>query len=61
MNTKKIFKDRKYEFVVQGNYGQGWEDVTSEEKHYEAQERLKEYNDNESYPHRIVRKRVQDE
>jgi hypothetical protein len=48
----------KYEHIVQGNYGQGWEDVTAEESYSEARQRLKEYNENESYPHRIITRRV---
>lgn len=39
---------------VQGNYGQGWECVTSEESRKDAKERLREYRDNEPmYAHRI--------
>lgn len=41
-------------YVVQGNYGQGWEDLTAETTKSEAQERLREYNDNEpETPHRV--------
>ena len=46
------------EYEVQGNYGQGWECVTTEETRKAAREQLKCYNDNEPYPHRIVKKRV---
>jgi hypothetical protein len=49
----------KDEFVVQGNYGQGWEDVTSEGTHSEARQRLKEYNENETmYGHRLITRKV---
>jgi hypothetical protein len=56
----KIPKARKTKevFVIQGNYGQGWEDVTEEEKFSEAKARLKEYDENESYPHRRITRRV---
>jgi hypothetical protein len=50
---------RKYVFVIQGNYGQGWEDVTEEESFLEARERLKEYDENEpQYPHRRIMRRI---
>jgi hypothetical protein len=48
----------KYVFVIQGNYGQGWEDVTEEESFSEARKRLKEYNENEQYPHRRITRKV---
>jgi|WetSurMetagenome_2_1015567.scaffolds.fasta_scaffold25323_2 hypothetical protein len=57
MPVKKIRKTKEV-FVIQGNYGQGWEDVTEEEKFSEAKARLKEYNENESYPHRRITRRV---
>lgn len=47
-----------YEYEIQGAYGQGWEGVTWEDTWSEARQRLKEYNDNEPYPHRIVKRRV---
>jgi hypothetical protein len=34
-------------WVVQGNYGQGWEDVTAEETFKEIRQRVKEYRENE--------------
>ena len=46
---------------VQGNYGQGWECVTAEEKFSEARARIREYCENEpQYPHRIklVREKI---
>ena len=54
-------KDRRKttdEWHVQGHYGQGWETVTVEETRQAAREQLKCYNDNEAYPHRIIKKRV---
>lgn len=43
---------------VQGNYGYGWDMVTTEESHKEAIAMLKCYQENErNYPHRIVKKR----
>lgn len=49
------------EYEVQGNYGQGWEMVTTEETWKAAREQLKCYNENEPYPHKIVKKRVRKE
>lgn len=46
------------EYQIQGFYGSSWECVTTEETRKEAREQLKCYNDNEPYPHRIVKKRV---
>ncbi len=59
-NTKKQKKDPKtmVAYVVQGNYGSGWEDVTEESSTYGARNRLKEYNDNDPYPHRLIQRRV---
>lgn len=49
----------EYEYEVQGNYGYGWEMVTTEDTPTEARKRLKEYDDNEpQYPHRIKKVRV---
>ena len=51
IKTKKVF-------VIQGDYGQGWEDVTEEESYIEAKNRLHEYNENEpQYPHRRIIRR----
>lgn len=47
------------EFEVQGNYGCGWEVLTTDETLKESRAMLKDYRDNEpSIPHRIVKKRV---
>jgi hypothetical protein len=47
------------EYEIQGNYGQGFECVTTEEKYSAAREQLKTYRENESqYYHRIVKRRV---
>ncbi len=46
------------EYEIQGNYGQGWEMVTTESTRKEAKAQLKCYNENEPNPHRIVAKRV---
>lgn len=46
------------EYAIQGDYGHGWEDVTAEDSWSEARARLREYNENEAYPHRIKKRRV---
>ena len=56
MAYKRLTRDV---WTVQGNYGQGWEDVTAENTRKECKERLKEYRENEpQYSHRIIVKRV---
>ena len=47
------------EYNIQGNYGQGCEDVTVEETYREARARLREYRDNEpQYRHRMITRRI---
>ncbi len=41
-------------YYIQGNYGQGWEDVMAADDSIEAINLLIDYNDSETqYPHRI--------
>lgn len=44
-------------YVVQENYGYGWADLTYEETREEAENVLKDYEDNENCPHRIVKRK----
>ncbi|MBR3444783.1 MAG: hypothetical protein IKH14_02795 [Prevotella sp.] len=45
---------KMYEFEVQGNYGYGWDCLTTEETRAEAEAQKKCYDENEpSVPHRI--------
>lgn len=46
------------EWEIQGNYGQGWECLTAEETRKDAKEQLRIYDENEPYPHRIIKKRI---
>ncbi len=47
-----------YLFVLQLNYGQGWEDATAEETRKEIRDRCKEYAANSpEYPRRIIKRR----
>ncbi len=56
MAYKRLTQD---EYIVQGNYGQGWEDLTAENTYKEIKDRLKEYNENErEYPHRWIKRRI---
>lgn len=46
-------------WIVQGNYGQGWEDVTSSESYKEARQDLKDYKENDkNYLYRLILKRI---
>ncbi len=44
--------------IVQGNYGSGWDDLTSHDKFLEAKKERKVYDENESYPHRVIKRRI---
>jgi hypothetical protein len=46
-------------FVIQGNYGQGWEDVTEEDDRPAGRVQLRCYRDNEpQFAHRMIVRRV---
>jgi len=46
------------EYELQGNYGQGWECLTTEATFREAKERRREYVENEGGSYRIKARRV---
>jgi hypothetical protein len=46
-----------YLWVLQGNYGHGWEDLTAEETWREIRARKREYVENEGGRYRIIRRR----
>ena len=48
-----------YLFVVQGNYGYGWEDLTASESYKAAIADLRAYRKNDNYAvgHRLVKRR----
>jgi len=48
----------QYLFVLQGNYGFGYEDLTASENRKEIRQNLKEYRDNEGGDYRIIQRRV---
>lgn len=45
---------KKIIYVLQGNYGYGWDDLCEYEDKNEAREDKKCYEENEKYPHRII-------
>ena len=54
-----MVKQATYEYEVQGNYGFGWERLTTEENRADAERQLHCYNENEpGTAHRIRRIRV---
>lgn len=56
----KILRTNKYSYlyVVQGHYGQGWEDLTASEDRTEARQNLKDYRASEPAAHRMITRRV---
>ena len=46
-----------YLFVLQGNYGQGFEDLTASENYKEVKTDLKAYRENEGGNYRIIKRR----
>lgn len=48
-------------FYVQGNYGSGWDDLTAHDTYYDAKKELRVYDANESYPHRVIKRRIKRE
>ncbi len=50
------------EIVIQGNYGYGWDDLTTEASMVEAKKTLRTYQENEhNAAHRIITRRVKKE
>lgn len=48
----------KDEWTIQGLYEGNWWDLTHHETSAEAKKEMKEYDQNESAPHRIVKRRI---
>lgn len=44
-------------YIVQGNYGHGWEDLTASTDYKEARDNLRDYRQNEPGPHRLIKRR----
>lgn len=50
------------EYIVQGNYGYGWDDLTTEVSMKDAKATRRTYDDNEKgVAHRIIKRRVRKE
>ena len=54
----KVSRKTVTEYIVQGNFGHGWEDLTSEDNEKEAGQRLREYRENDTAPVRLIKRRV---
>jgi hypothetical protein len=48
-------------WIVQGNYGYGWDDLCAGDTWREVREDLRDYRNNEPYPHRAIRRRIKRE
>jgi hypothetical protein len=46
------------EYELQGNYGQGWECLTTEDTRADIRARLREYRENEGGDYRVLTRRV---
>lgn len=56
--NESLQKENKGHWIVQGNYGSRWEDVTEEENKFDGLNMLRDYNNNETqYPHRLIKRR----
>ena len=52
-------KRTRKEYIVQGNYGYGWDDLTASDSYGEAKQDLKDYRENEkNATHRLITRRV---
>lgn len=49
------------EFIIQGNYGYGWDDENTELNVKDARRSLREYRENGSGSYRLIRRRVKNE
>ena len=56
-NIMKDIKKYNYINVLQGQYGQGWEDLCADESYKEIRQNLKEYRENEGGSYRIIQRR----
>lgn len=64
LESKECLKEEepKYEWVLQGNYGYGWDDLVTYESKEEAQEDYKTYREEEpEFAHRIRKRLIKEE
>ncbi len=45
-------------YFTQGNYGTGWDDLGAHDSRKDARAERKTYDENVSYPHRVIARRV---
>jgi len=45
-------------YIVQGNYGSGWDDLTGSDVRKEARRDLRDYEMNEPNPHRLISRKI---
>lgn len=54
-----MYKRKTYdEWIVQGNYGYGWEDENTELTREQGKQSLKEYKENGPGSYRLIKRRV---
>lgn len=53
----KVTRRTQLVHVVQGNYGQGWEDLTADTDYRRALSNLKDYRQNDPAPVRLIKRR----
>jgi hypothetical protein len=60
MAKKTRVKNNKWEYlyVLQGDYGYGWEDLTASDDRREIRNDLKDYRENERGHYRVISRRV---
>lgn len=46
------------EYIVQGRYGHGWEDLTAHDTRKAADAECRVYDENEPAPHRVIARRT---
>lgn len=57
-----VEEEPKYEWVLQGNYGYGWDDLVTYDNKEEAERDYKDYRENEpEYTHRIRKRLIKEE
>ena len=54
-----MYKRKTYDkWIIQGNYGYGWDDENTELTYRDARRSIKEYRENGSGNYRLVKRRV---
>ena len=53
----KYQRKTKDVYILMGNYGYGWDELIKYDNYSEAKKELVVYNENERFPHKIIKKR----